>query len=50
MLSKERFMSSFIYSWKKKARDVTKIYTFEPFCENSGRLLAFNSFLEETPS
>ena len=28
MLSKGSFMSSFIYSWKNKARDVTKIYTF----------------------
>ena len=29
MLSKERFMSSFIYSWKKKARDFrATIYAF----------------------
>ena len=29
MLSKERFMSlQFIYSWKKKAHDFTKIYAF----------------------
>ena len=48
-MSKEKFMSPFIYSWKKKARDVTKIYTFEPFFENSERLLAFNSFSQKTP-
>ena len=24
----ERFMSSFIYSWKKKNRDFTKLFTF----------------------
>ena len=37
-------MSLLIYGWKKKARDFTEIYTFYPFCENSERLLAFNSF------
>ena len=31
MLSKERFMSSFIYSSKKKARDFTKNYAFLAF-------------------
>ena len=50
MLSKERFISSFIYSWKKEARDFTKIYAFQPLCENSERFLAFNSFLQKTPS
>ena len=25
---KRKVMSSFIYSWKKKARDFTKIYAF----------------------
>ena len=47
MLSKERFMSLFTYSWKKKARDFTKIYAFSAFCENSERLSAFNSFLQK---
>ena len=50
MLSKERFMSSFICSRKKKARDFNKIYGFWPFSENSERLLAFNSFSQKTPS
>ena len=50
MLSKERFMSLFTYSWKKKARDFTKIYAFSAFCENSERLSAFNSFLQKTLS
>ena len=44
MLSKERFMSLLIYSWKKKARDFTKIYAFYPSFENSERFLACNSF------
>ena len=43
VLSKERFMSLFIYSWKKKARDFTKTYAFYPFGENSERVLTFNS-------
>ena len=47
MLSKERFISLFIYIWKKKARDFTKIYAFQPFCENSERILAFNSFSQK---
>ena len=44
VLSKERFMSLFIYSWKKKARDFTKTYAFYPFGENSARVLTFNPF------
>ena len=47
---KERFMTLFIQSWKKKARDFTKIYAFQPFRENSKRLLTFNSFSQKTPS
>ena len=54
-LSKEhapykRFMSSFIYSWKKKTRDFTKLYAFQPFYENNERLLAFNYFSQKAPS
>ena len=48
MFSKERFMSSFIYSWKKKTRDFTKIYAFLAFLRNSETLLVFNS--QKTPS
>ena len=47
VLSKERFMSLFIYSWKKKARDFTKTYAFYPFGENSERVLTFNSFSQK---
>ena len=31
MLSKEKFMGLFFYSWKKKARDFTKIFAFLVF-------------------
>ena len=36
-----------IYSWKKKVRVFTKIYAFYPFCENSKRLLSFDSFSQK---
>ena len=49
MLSKEKFMCLFMYSWKKKDRDFTKIYAFYPFCENREKLLAFNSFWQRNP-
>ena len=42
-------MCLFIYSWKKKDRDFTKIYAFYPFCENREKLLAFNSFWQRNP-
>ena len=47
VLSKERFMSLFRYSWKKKARDFPKTYAFYPFGENSERVLAFNYFSQK---
>ena len=47
MLPKERFMSSFIYIWKKKARDFTKIYVFSLFAKI---VKGFNTFLQKTPS
>ena len=50
VLSKERFMSLFIYSWKKKARDFTKTYAFYPSGENSERVLTFNSFSQKKTS
>ena len=47
MLPKERFVSLFIYSCKRKAGDFTKIYAFYPFVKNSERVLACNSFSQK---
>ena len=47
----KRKVYEFVYlQLEKKAGDFNKIYGFWPFCENSERLLAFNSFSQKTPS
>ena len=47
----KRKVYEFIYlQLEKKSQRFTKIYAIQPFCENSERLLAFNSFSQKTPS
>ena len=44
----KRKVYEFLYKQlEKKARNSTKIYAFYPFCENSERLSAFNSFWQK---